>query len=189
MQVEFFWIDGWMGYKDLIGGNNEALNDFVLREFKQAVKMYGNHPSMMLVSFGNELGGNFEQMGKWIAEVKKDDPRHYYAAGIAHNITSADDYVEYGGKIKPRIMKGRTGITRIIIPFRKPTIMTPLIKEKICRSLPMKLDSILFIHYGAKLINMTVCLLPKIWNISKTGRREWHRKSGCGTSACFRQYK
>lgn len=106
MQVEFFWIDGWMGYKDLIGGNNEALNDFVLREFKQAVKMYGNHPSMMLVSFGNELGGNFEQMGKWIAEVKKDDPRHYYAAGIAHNITSADDYVEYGGKNKAQNYEG-----------------------------------------------------------------------------------
>lgn len=100
MQVEFFWMDGWMGYKDLIGGKNEKLNDFVLREFKQAIKMYGNHPSMMLVSFGNELGGNFEQMGEWIAEIKKEDSRHYYAAGIAHNITNADDYVEYGGKNK-----------------------------------------------------------------------------------------
>lgn len=100
MQVEFFWMDGWMGYKDLIGEGNAVLNDFVLREFKQAIKMYGNHPSMMLVSFGNELGGNFEQMGEWIADIKKEDTRHYYAAGIAHNITQADDYVEYGGKNK-----------------------------------------------------------------------------------------
>lgn len=100
MQVEFFWMDGWMGYKDLIGGNNKELNDFVLREFKQAIKMYGNHPSMMLISFGNELGGNFDKMGEWIAEIKKNDSRHYYAAGIAHNITSSDDYVEYGGKNK-----------------------------------------------------------------------------------------
>lgn len=100
MQVEFFWMDGWMGYQDLIGGKNAELNDFVLRELKQAMKMYGNHPSLMLVSLGNELGGNFEQMGKWIAEIKKEDPRHFYAAGIAHDITGADDYVEYGGKNK-----------------------------------------------------------------------------------------
>lgn len=106
MQVEFFWMDGWMGYKDLIGGKNEELNNFVLREFKRAIKMYGNHPSMMLVSFGNELGGNFEQMGEWIAEVKKNDPRHFYAAGIAHNITGADDYVEYGGKHKAQNYDG-----------------------------------------------------------------------------------
>lgn len=106
MQVEFFWMDGWMGYKDLIGGKNEVLNDFVLREFKQAIKMYGNHPSMLLVSFGNELGGNFDQMGEWIAEVKKDDPRHFYAAGIAHNIISADDYVEYGGKNRAQNNEG-----------------------------------------------------------------------------------
>lgn len=106
LQVEFFWMDGWMGYKDLIGENNDVLNHYVLREFKQAIKMYGNHPSMMLVSFGNELGGNFEQMGKWIAEVKKEDTRHYYAAGIAHNITEADDYVEYGGKNKALDYKG-----------------------------------------------------------------------------------
>lgn len=106
LQVEFFWMDGWMRYKDLIGGKNEELNRFVQDEFRQALKMYGNHPSMMLVSFGNELGGNFDKMGEWIAEAKQEDPRHFYAAGIAHNITIADDFVEYGGKNKALEYKG-----------------------------------------------------------------------------------
>lgn len=100
LQVEFFWMDGWMGYKDLIGDKNENLNHFVENEFRQALKIYGNHPSMMLVSFGNELGGNFDKMGEWIATAKRQDSRRFYAAGIAHNITTADDYVEYGGKNK-----------------------------------------------------------------------------------------
>lgn len=98
MQVEFFWMDGWMGLKDLIGGGNETLNRYVQDELQQALKIYGNHPSMVLVSIGNELGGDFDRMGEWIDAAQKRDPRHFYAAGIAHNITVADDYVEYGGK-------------------------------------------------------------------------------------------
>lgn len=98
LQVEFFWMDGWMGLKDLIGNRNDTLNQFVLAEMQQALKTYGNHPSMVFVSFGNELGGNFDKMGEWIAAIKKDDRRHFYAAGISHNITAADDFVEYGGK-------------------------------------------------------------------------------------------
>ena len=100
LQVEFFWKDGWMNLGDLIGGKDERLNNFVYDEALQALRCYGNHPSMMLVSFGNELGGNFDWMGERIRELKEFDPRHLYAAGIAHNITIWDDYVEYGGKNK-----------------------------------------------------------------------------------------
>lgn len=98
LQVEFFWLDGWMGYKNMIGGNNDTLNQFVRSELHQALLEYGNHPSMVLVAIGNELGGDFERMGEWIAAEKKQDPRHLYAAGVAHNITTADDFVEYGAK-------------------------------------------------------------------------------------------
>ncbi|MFT3682097.1 MAG: glycoside hydrolase family 2 TIM barrel-domain containing protein [Ferruginibacter sp.] len=98
IQAEFFWMDGWMGYKNLIGGNNDTLNNFVRQELHQALLVYGNHPSLALVAIGNELGGDFNKMSEWIAEEKKQDPRHWYAAGIAHNVTNADDYVEYGGK-------------------------------------------------------------------------------------------
>jgi hypothetical protein len=106
LQVEFFWIDRWMGYKDLIGGKNDTLNQFVRNELHQALNVYGNHPSMMLVAIGNELGGNFDKMGEWIAEEKKQDPRHFYAAGIAHKITTADDFVEYGGKESALLKSG-----------------------------------------------------------------------------------
>lgn len=106
LQVEFFWMDGWMGLKDLIGEKNASLNRFAKDELHQALLAYGNHPSMMLVAYGNEMGGNFDRMGEWLAEEKKQDPRHLYAAGIAHNITTADDYVEYGGKNKVKDSDG-----------------------------------------------------------------------------------
>lgn len=106
LQIEFFWKDGWMGWKDLIGEADKRLNQFVFSEVLEALKTYGNHPSMMLVSFGNELGGNFDWMGERIKEMKNIDTRHWYAAGIAHNITVYDDYVEYGGKNQALNNKG-----------------------------------------------------------------------------------
>ena len=109
MQVEFFWKDGWMGWKDLIGGNDTRLNQFAIDEVKQALLSYGNHPSMMLVSFGNELGGNFDWMGEQIAEFKKKDNRHFYAAGIAHNITLSDDFVEMEENTRHKISLEQTG--------------------------------------------------------------------------------
>ena len=100
LQVEFFWMDGWMGYPDLIGENNDALNTYVVREMRHALQCYGNHPSMMLVAFGNELGGDFDWMGERIKTFKQEFPNQYFAAGIAHNVTVHDDFVEYGGKQK-----------------------------------------------------------------------------------------
>jgi beta-galactosidase len=122
IQAEFFWIDGWMGYKSLIGEKNDTLNKFVRHELHEALNVYGNHPSMLFVSFGNELGGNFDRMGDWIAEEKKHDPRHYYAAGIAHNITVADDFVEYGGKNhQKKILKNSVNApsSQVINPGKK----------------------------------------------------------------------
>lgn len=100
LQVEFFWMDGWMGYPDLIGENNDALNTYVVREMRHALQCYGNHPSMMLVAFGNELGGDFDWMGERIKTFKQEFPNQFFAAGIAHNVTVHDDFVEYGGKQK-----------------------------------------------------------------------------------------
>jgi beta-galactosidase len=98
LQVEFFWMDGWMRLPALMGGKNDSLNSFARAEMRHALDAYGNHPSMMLVLFGNEMGGDFGKMGQWIGEEKAYDPRHYYAAGTAHNVTPEDDFVEYGAK-------------------------------------------------------------------------------------------
>ena len=100
LQVEFFWMDGWMRYKNLIGEKDTTLNNYIRYEFENALKYYSNHPSLMLIAFGNELGGNFNKMSSWIGEYKKKYPNHFYCAGIAHNVTENDDYVEYGGKHK-----------------------------------------------------------------------------------------
>lgn len=100
LQVEFFWMDGWMGYPELIGKTDARLNAYVVKEMERALQAYGNHPSMALVAFGNELGGDFDWMAGQIEQMKKKYPNHLFAAGIAHNVTTADDFVEYGGKQK-----------------------------------------------------------------------------------------
>lgn len=98
LQVEFFWINNWTRGKGLIGNENDTLNHFVVSEIENALKVYGNHPSMALVGIGNELAGNFDKMGEWVARWKQQDSRHLYAVGMAHDITLYDDFVEYGAR-------------------------------------------------------------------------------------------
>ncbi|PSL43068.1 glycosyl hydrolase family 2 [Chitinophaga niastensis] len=99
LQVEFFWQDSWMGNPSVFGtGKNKELDAFACREFRNALDAYGNHPSMMLVLYGNELGVDFKLCSKWLGEEKAYDPRHLYAVGAAHEVTPNDDFVEYGDK-------------------------------------------------------------------------------------------
>lgn len=106
LQVEFFWMDDWMRLPALMGGKNDSLNNFARREMRNAMDTYGNHPSMMLVLFGNEMGGDFTEMGKWLAQEKEYDPRHYFAVSTAHRVTASDDFVEYGDKGMAGILPG-----------------------------------------------------------------------------------
>jgi hypothetical protein len=70
----------------------EAEGDRILRE-------YGNHPSFMLFSLGNELRGDFDRGNALVRRLRGKDPRHLYtvttftfAKGHGRNPEPADDY-------------------------------------------------------------------------------------------------
>ena len=86
------WTDGWMSSADELG-NGKPVDGFALREMKAISDAFGNFPSYVSLSFGNELGtSNFDMMGKWVAEHKKYDPRSLCYASSARATTPADDF-------------------------------------------------------------------------------------------------
>ena len=92
LQPEVLWIDGWMGLKG-VGHNHGTLDQYVRAEMRRIIDTYGNHPSFVFFSIGNELGNsNFEVMGRWIQEEKERDPRRLYSASSARTVTPSDDY-------------------------------------------------------------------------------------------------
>ena len=76
------------------GHGNAALDDWLRRELKAVADAYGNHPSMVATSFGNELGFcNFNEFDKWMSDHKKYDPRRLTMCSTARTVAPSDDFM------------------------------------------------------------------------------------------------
>ena len=85
------WTDGWMSDGDEVG-NGKPVDAFVKREIRDIVDAYGNSPSFLSLSVGNELGNsNFAEMEKWFVELRKYDPRCLYYCSSARQVMATDD--------------------------------------------------------------------------------------------------
>jgi len=69
-------------------------------ETDRMIRAYGNHPSFMLLSAGNEPKGDWkEALAKWVDYYHKRDPRRLYANGTGHterdieNVNEGTDYL------------------------------------------------------------------------------------------------
>jgi len=59
---------------------NKPLYEYAKREGELIFKAFGNHPSFVMFTLGNELGRS-QGMFEMVAHFKKIDPRHLYAQG------------------------------------------------------------------------------------------------------------
>jgi Glycosyl hydrolases family 2, sugar binding domain/Glycosyl hydrolases family 2 len=92
LQVE---LPNW----NLSVGKDTASFDFLTREAYRILNAYGNHPSFLFFSMGNELEGDFSQLNKLVASLKQKDKRHLYSTttfsfqkDITGNPQPQDDY-------------------------------------------------------------------------------------------------
>ncbi|MDR3689904.1 MAG: glycoside hydrolase family 2 TIM barrel-domain containing protein [Fimbriimonas sp.] len=106
IQSEVVWVQRRLG-KDTPGpmeNMNSAFPDslldvpgtvdpYVHSEIRRISDAYGNHPSFLLFTIGNELGSyDPDACGQWIDEIKRYDPRRFYAVSTARQIVPQDDY-------------------------------------------------------------------------------------------------
>ena len=60
---------------------DNVMKDFLYRETEQIVKAYGNHPSFVMLSSGNEPAGPWQEiLTPWLIEWKGRDERRIYAS-------------------------------------------------------------------------------------------------------------
>lgn len=62
-------------------GYNELEQNFLIQEGFRILENYGNHPSFVMFSLGNELWGNKDRMNDILKEYKSIDNRHLYTQG------------------------------------------------------------------------------------------------------------
>jgi hypothetical protein len=80
-------------YVDVPGSDpNASLHNYALREAELIFRHFGNHPSFVMFTLGNELGRN-PAMYELVARFQKRDPRHLYAQG-ANNMHWQPSFAE-----------------------------------------------------------------------------------------------
>jgi hypothetical protein len=78
-QVE---IASWANQSTSLG-DGKPVDDWLYREAGRILKAYGNHPSFLLMPYGNEPGGERANafLAKWVRHWKEVDPRRLYTSG------------------------------------------------------------------------------------------------------------
>ena len=69
-----------------VSGDNGRLNSFLMREAEMILEEYGNHPSFVMMSLGNELHGDISMMREWTGRMRGMDGRHLYCFGSNNNL-------------------------------------------------------------------------------------------------------
>jgi beta-galactosidase/beta-glucuronidase len=107
------------------------------------LKNFGNHPSFVMFTLGNELGRN-KGMFELVAHFKELDPRHLYAQGSNNmhwnpSLAEGDDFWVTGkvGKTSARCAARSTSTTTATVPStpsRPARSMTSATRSRACRS-------------------------------------------------------
>ena len=88
-----YWTDLWMGSK-AVGDGDPKHDGFVKNELWRIAETYGNHPSLMAVGFGNELGAcDFALLDSWMSALKSKDSRFLTIVSTARKICESDDFM------------------------------------------------------------------------------------------------
>jgi len=63
------------------GTFDAKVRDFLMPEAEALLREYGNHPSFVMLTLGNEMGGDRALMNAMVVRLRAADPRHLYADG------------------------------------------------------------------------------------------------------------
>ena len=76
------------------GHGNKAVDDYLQRELKAVADVYGNHPSMVATTYGNELGKcNFSALDAWMVAHRRYDPRRLTMCSTARTVAPSDEFM------------------------------------------------------------------------------------------------
>lgn len=99
-----------------VAGEQESDSDRVAREWLlqegfRILRAFGNHPSFVIFSLGNELWGNQEVLNDILGQYKSADSRHWYVQGsnnfqFCPTILENDDFFSGVRFAKERLFRG-----------------------------------------------------------------------------------
>ena len=74
-------------------GEGDPLDQWLYEEAQRIIDAYGNHPSWIMMAYGNEPAGNLtEFLGKWVTYWKEHEPRRAHTSGAGWPALEENDY-------------------------------------------------------------------------------------------------
>ncbi len=94
-------------------GSGRPLDAWIEKETTRMLDAYGNHPSFLLMAYGNEPAGrnHAEWLQEWVARSKAKDPRRLYTTGAGWTIMPGSDF---HSSPDPRIQAWGGGLKSVI---------------------------------------------------------------------------
>ncbi|QCW99525.1 beta-galactosidase [Aggregatimonas sangjinii] len=114
-------------------GDGEPIDDWIYREAENIIENYGNHPSFVMMAYGNEPSGENqnEYLKKFVHHMKELDNRHLYTGGAGWPLLDNLDFYNHKG---PRI-QGWAEELNSVINARPP--QTVFDYKKLIQETPM----------------------------------------------------
>lgn len=88
------------------------LEDTLKRQGVNVLQAYGNHPSFVMMSLGNEIEGDYHMLGRVVAHLRETDPSRLYAQGTNNNLNDPfpldgdDFFISNKAKFGHKMMRG-----------------------------------------------------------------------------------
>ncbi len=94
-------------------GNGEPIDEWIYKESEQIVSEYGNHPSFVMMAYGNEPHGDNHQdyLTRFVSYWKSKDDRRVYTSGAGWPALGNNDYHNLP---QPRIQRWNEQLNSII---------------------------------------------------------------------------
>jgi hypothetical protein len=132
LQIE---ASSWANQGSSIGDDN-PIDKYIYDESQRMIKAYGNHPSLCMMAYGNEPGGDnqVKYLTDFVNYWKKEDDRFLITTGSGWPVVAESDF---NSTPKPRIQRWGEGLksiinqqppqtdydwSKIIAPYDQPTV-------------------------------------------------------------------
>jgi len=104
-QVE---VSAWANGSSSVG-DGKPVDRWIYEEMDRMIRHYGNHPSFMIMPYGNEPGGKNQRayLGAWIKHFSALDPRRLYSSGAGWPEIPENQYHNVPG---PRVQQWGEGL-------------------------------------------------------------------------------
>ncbi|MFK5972936.1 MAG: glycoside hydrolase family 2 TIM barrel-domain containing protein, partial [Flavobacteriaceae bacterium] len=114
-------------------GDGKPIDQWIYKEAEDIIDTYGNHPSFVMMAYGNEPSGknHKEYLAKFVGHMKKLDDRRVYTSGAGWPLLDNLDYYNHKG---PRI-QGWAEELNSVINARPP--QTEFDYDKLIQETPM----------------------------------------------------